>query len=76
MRQIRNMCEAGMLLNTLTEQIKEGAVTVTTFDTKTYLVEKLESLFYDIQADISLAVSNALANDVLEIMGEDESDGA
>lgn len=61
MKTIKDMSEAGMYLSYLAEQVK-GAENLR-FDVRSYLAEKLESAFYDVQSDILLAVQSTVQAD-------------
>lgn len=67
MTGFKDMCQAGMYLCVLTDKFKRDGIGGLPYDARTYLVDKLETLFYDIQTDITLAISNSI-----EVMGEDE----
>ncbi|MBQ1294243.1 MAG: hypothetical protein IIY21_09405 [Clostridiales bacterium] len=67
MTGFKDMCQAGMYLCVLTDKFKRDGIGGLPYDATTYLVDKLETLFYDIQTDITLAISNSI-----EVMGEDE----
>ena len=67
MTGFKDMCAAGMYLCVLTDKFKRDGIGGLPYDATTYLVDKLETLFYDIQTDITLAISNSI-----EVMGEDE----
>lgn len=69
MRTVYTMAAAGMYLSTMIKTFKEDAETIEDFDVRAYLVEKLESAFLEVQADISLAVQNNVAQ-VLESINE------
>lgn len=69
MRTVYTMAAAGMYLSTMIKTFKEDAETIEDFDTRAYLVEKLESAFLEVQADISLAVQSNVAQ-VIEAMNE------
>lgn len=68
---LKQMCEAGMALRMLTENLKTDNDAIS-FDTKAYLIDKLDEAFFSIQADISLAVANHLGEVVTDIMNEEE----
>lgn len=53
MRTLYAMCHAGMVLAEITKSVKEMDID---FDTRAYLSEQLETLFYSIQSDITIAV--------------------
>lgn len=61
MRTVYTMATAGMLLSTMIAQFKGDESTIKDFDVRAYLVEKLESAFLEIQADISLSVQHNVA---------------
>ena len=67
MTRFNDMCAAGMYLCVLTDKFKRDGIDGLPYDARTYLVDKLETLFYDIQTGITLAISNSI-----EVMGEDE----
>lgn len=58
MATLKQMCEAGMMMGMLKEQIKTNETIA--FDTRVYLADKLDDAFFDIQADISLAVASSI----------------
>lgn len=67
MTRFKDMCQAGMALGMMTETFKEDGIQGISYEAQVYLIDKLETLFYDIQTDITLAISNSI-----EVMGEDE----
>lgn len=67
MTRFNDMCAAGMYLCVLTDKFKRDGIDGLPYDAMTYLVDKLETLFYDIQTDITLAISNSI-----EVLGDDE----
>lgn len=67
MTRLKDMCQAGMALSIMTESCKKKGIQGISYEAQVYLIDKLETLFYDIQTDITLAISNSI-----EVMGEDE----
>ncbi len=67
MTRFNDMCAAGMYLCVLTDKFKKDGIQGISYEAQVYLIDKLETLFYDIQTDITLAISNSI-----EVMGEDE----
>lgn len=67
MTRFKDMCQAGMALSLMIESYKEEIIQGISYEAQVYLIDKLETLFYDIQTDITLAISNSI-----EVMGEDE----
>lgn len=67
MTRFKDMCQAGMALSMMTETFKRDGISGISYEAQVYLIDKLETLFYDIQTDITLAISNSI-----EVMGEDD----
>lgn len=67
MTGFKDMCQAGMYLCVLTDKFKRDGIQGISYEAQVYLIDKLETLFYDIQTDITLTISNSI-----EVMGEDE----
>lgn len=67
MTRFKDMCQAGMALSLMIESYKKEIIQGISYEAQVYLIDKLETLFYDIQTDITLAISNSI-----EVMGEDE----
>ena len=67
---LKQMCKAGMVMGMIEAMIKKNENI--DFDTRTYLADKLNDAFFNIQADISLAVANHLGEVVTDIMREEE----
>lgn len=67
MTRFKDMCQAGMALGMMTDTFKRDGISGISYEAQVYLIDKLETLFYDIQTDITLAISNSI-----EVMGEDE----
>lgn len=65
MRTVQTMTAAGMILYGWAAQLKKDESIIEDFDVRAYLVEKIEEAFYDIQAEITLAVQDNVAK-VLE----------
>lgn len=70
MRTVQTMTAAGMILYSWAAQLKKDESIVEDFDVRAYIVEKIEEAFYDIQAEITLAVQDNVAK-VLESLSED-----
>ena len=58
MATLKEMCEAGMIMKVLEERVKTNESI--NFDTRIYLADKLDDAFFNIQADISLAVAEGI----------------
>ncbi len=69
MATLKQMCEAGMMMQLLEQKVKENESI--NFDTRIYLADKLDDAFFNIQADISLAVAEGIG-----FMGEDGDEDA
>lgn len=67
MTRFNDMCQAGMALGMMTEVFKKDGISGISYEAQVYLIDKLETLFYDIQTDITLAISNSI-----EVMGEEK----
>ncbi len=67
MATLKQMCEAGMLLTMMENTVKTNESI--DFDTRIYLADKLNDAFFNVQAEISLAISSSL-----DIMGEENDD--
>lgn len=71
MATLTEMCSAGMLISALSDQVKKAELPGVSFDTKQYMLEKLQDTFLNVQLDISLAVASSLGQNVSDIMEED-----
>ena len=71
MATLTEMCNAGMLISVLSDQVKKTELPGVSFDTKQYMLEKLQDTFLNVQLDISLAVASSLGQTVSDIMEED-----
>lgn len=58
MATLKQMCEAGMMMQLIEQKVKENESI--NFDTRIYLADKLNDAFFNIQADISLAVAEGI----------------
>ena len=59
MRTLYNMSMAGMTLAAMADAIKKGEADLPSakdYDTRAYLIEKLDEAFYSVQSDITAAV--------------------
>lgn len=61
MRTILNMSKAGMTLQLLIDKAKTDDLGLD-FDSRAYLVDKLEAAYYDIQSDIMDAVTLSIGS--------------
>lgn len=68
MRTLYAMCHAGMVLTEMIKTVKDMDID---FDTRAYLTDQLETLFYSIQSDITMAVQ---AGTIAILNGDDEDD--
>lgn len=74
MATLTEMCKAGMLISALSDQVKKADLSGVSFDTKQYMLEKLQDTFLNVQLDISLAVASSLGQNVSDIMEEDNDE--
>ena len=66
MKTLYSMCHAGMVLTEIIKSVKDMDVD---FETRAYLADQLETLFYSIQSDITLAVQAG----TIELLNGDET---
>lgn len=64
MRTIYNLAAAGMAMAAMAEAVRAGKLDagVPDYETRKYLIEKLEEAFFSIQGDITEAVVTAAQN--------------